>query len=138
MSLHNFCESTVKEQEELCKLMLELCTKAYQQGLQDFTAKEEEYQRGLIDAWECAKKIYHMTAKEVIAIFGGCSYWVNYSASEAIEKIEKYEQGQNINITALKAVCEDLSDARGSDFSGVIALENAIKVLEQMKGEQND
>lgn len=100
---------------------------------------DDAYNQGLNDAWECARKIYKMTAEEVIAVFGGVSYWVDYSASEAIAKIKEYEEDkQTVNITALKAVCEDLSDARGSDFSGVIALENAIKVLEQMKEKQND
>lgn len=102
----------------------------YKDGLED----------GRMEAWECAKKIYKMTAEEVIAIFGGCSLWVEYSASEAIAKIKEYEDKQtdDVNITALKAVCEELSDARGSDFSGVIALENAIKVLEQMKEKTNE
>ena len=56
----------------------------YKDGLED----------GRMEAWECAKKIYKMTAEEVITVFGGCSNWVDYSVDEAIAKIKEYEQKQ--------------------------------------------
>lgn len=56
----------------------------YKDGLED----------GRIEAWECAKKIYKMTAEEVITVFGGCSNWVDYSVDEAIAKIKEYEDKQ--------------------------------------------
>ena len=69
----------------------------YEQGCKDrdeiYIEDREDYNRGLNDAWECARKIYKMTASEIIAVFGGCSNWVDYSADEAIEMIEEYEEG---------------------------------------------
>jgi hypothetical protein len=151
MSYVEFCNITEKEQMEICKMICDYAEKAYNKGYNEgYTDAHKkhnsdlDYKDGLEDgrmeAWECAKKIYKMSAVDLGNIFGGISLWTEYSASEAIAKIKEYEDKQtdDVNITALKAVCEELSDARGSDFSGVIALENAIKVLEQMKGEQND
>ena len=54
----------------------------------------EAYECGLNGAWEYARKIYSLSAGEIINIFGGCSTWVNYSASEAIAKIKEYEEKQ--------------------------------------------
>ena len=71
----------------------------YEQGCKDRDeqirdAECDFYQRGLDDAWECAKKIYKMTASEIITVFGGCSNWVDYSAFEAIAKVKEYEDKQ--------------------------------------------
>ena len=70
--------------------------KIYQKGYEDGARCQDEvqYQKGLEDAWEAARKIYAMTANETIAVFGGCSKWVDYSAIEAIEKIREYEKKQ--------------------------------------------
>lgn len=71
----------------------------YEQGCIDrdeiYAEDKEDYNRGLNDAWECARKIYKMTASEIIAVFGGCSNWVDYSADEAIKMIEEYEEGDS-------------------------------------------
>lgn len=65
-------------------------------------AKKSAYQRGCEEAWECARKIYRMTAEEVIAVFGGCSLWVNYSANEAIRMIREYEKRNETRTTDIK------------------------------------
>ena len=84
---------------------------AYNDGYADAEKKHNsdlDYKNGLEDgrmeAWECAKKIYKMTAKEVIAIFGGCSLWVNYSADEAIQMIKEYEQKQTDEMSMKDAI----------------------------------
>lgn len=56
---------------------------------------QDGFHKGLEEAWECAKKIYRMSAEKVIAIFGSCSNWVNFTAEEAIEKIRAYESKLN-------------------------------------------
>jgi uncharacterized protein YuzE len=73
----------------------------YERGKEDTEKKHNsdlDYKDGLEDgrmeAWECAKKIYKMTAEEVITVFGGCSNWVDYSVDEAIAKIKEYEDKQ--------------------------------------------
>lgn len=49
--------------------------------------RQEEYQRGLADAWEAARKIQYTG--------GNLSWWIhNVSPSEAIEEIRAYEQAQ--------------------------------------------
>lgn len=49
--------------------------------------RKEAYEKGLIEAWECAKKIQDTG--------GNLNWWIhNTSASEAIEKIRQYEQEQ--------------------------------------------
>jgi hypothetical protein len=67
-------------------------------------AQEEAYQKGLSDAWECARKIGSNSMCSLKGMgfdFSQCvipdynpSWFVvkNYSASECIEKIRQYEQ----------------------------------------------
>ena len=78
---------------------------AYEQGRKDVETqfcsydacknRQEEYQRGLADAWEAAKKIAYMYSEERKKIFGENliqNIHDIYSASEAVEKIRQYEQ----------------------------------------------
>lgn len=124
----------------------------YKDGLED----------GRMEAWECAKKIYKMTASEIITVFGGCSNWVDYSVDEAIAKIKEYEEQQEqfavgdevysdafdnkgivTHITADKVACVCII-CNGSTMMkvGLCGLRKTgrhfpqiIEVLEQMKGE---
>ncbi|MBP5281069.1 MAG: hypothetical protein J6Z22_01070, partial [Lachnospiraceae bacterium] len=70
----------------------------YSQGLKDGCHKSdtEEYQQGLDDAWECAKKISLMSPDEIEKVFPGAAknnrYNLGYSGTEAIEKLKAYEQ----------------------------------------------
>lgn len=76
----------------MCHMMDDAYSKGYQRGFTDKDESDKAYQKGLNDAWECARKIYSLSAGAIINIFGGCSTWVNYSASEAITKIKEYEE----------------------------------------------
>ena len=81
---------------------------AYQKGFEagQHEATTLEYQQGLNDAWECAKRIVltktdvncpYFTLDELIKIFGYCTsqnVLCTYSASEAIEKVKAYEEQQ--------------------------------------------
>ena len=81
---------------------------AYQKGFEagQHEATTLEYQQGLDDAWECAKRIVliktnenspYFTVDELIEIFGYSSLQSvldTYSASEAIEKVKAYEKQQ--------------------------------------------
>lgn len=120
MGYSEFCYDNHGKQMEICKLIHDYAEQAYnkgydsgrethdkvrqddinmgyEQGYKDacklYCEDKEDYNRGLNDAWECAKKIYKMTASEIIAVFGGCSNWVDYSEDEAIAKIKAYEEG---------------------------------------------
>lgn len=101
---------------EGCSHVEQVRKEAYEQGRKDVETqfcsydacknRQEEYQRGLVDAWEAARKIGSnsmCSLKEMGFDFSRCvvadynpSWFVvkNYSASEAIEKIRQYEQTQ--------------------------------------------
>ena len=52
------------------------------------------YEKGLQDAWKCARKIYmDLSMDKCIEIFQGES-WFDYTASEVIAKIKEYEEKQ--------------------------------------------
>lgn len=59
--------------------------------------KKEAYQRGLNDAWECARKIASDNAGQNYSIFGQhftVEILSTHSASEALEEIRAHEQAQ--------------------------------------------
>ena len=60
------------------------------------TLNTDKYEKGLNDAWECARKIANMPYDEEEKVFGsgGWKFIINHTASEAIEKIRAYEQEQ--------------------------------------------
>lgn len=57
---------------------------------------QEAYNNGLNDAWECAKKIYGFSCKELSEVLPESKEipFCSYSASEAIAKIKEYEEQQ--------------------------------------------
>lgn len=67
----------------------------YKVGANDSDRLSSPYHKGLEEAWKCAKKIYNMSAEKIIAIFGSCSNWVDFTAEEAIKKIKEYEEKQS-------------------------------------------
>lgn len=85
--------------------------KVYRQGYEDKQEEEcncanqmqEIYEKGLNNAWECARKMAHMSPNERVNIFGisNNSYgnlldvFAELSASEAINKIKEYEKQNN-------------------------------------------
>jgi hypothetical protein len=62
--------------------------------------QDEAYQRGLDDAWECARKISLMPPDEIEKVFPGAAkynrYNLGYSGVEAIEKLKAYEEKQKV------------------------------------------
>lgn len=86
--------------------MTELFENGYDQGYEDgqkekpqaiYEMKVKEYNRGLNDAWEAAKKIALMdteTSENVTGYFGLFRIMDNLTASEAIAKIKEYEDKQ--------------------------------------------
>lgn len=72
---------------------------AYKKGLHDGESKCGyciEYQRGLNDAWEAARKISLMPPDEIEKVFPGAAkynrYNLGYSGVEAIERLKAYEE----------------------------------------------
>ena len=123
---------------------------AYQNGLSQGykdgyeTGRNEattlEYQRGLGDAWEAAKKICtnRMISDRVLAeIFGQCkdidTIMHENTAQEAINKLKAYEEQQKTN-AEIKVGDEVMSNNAISDHTGVVLAlspgENSAKVLE--------
>ncbi len=88
----------------------QITDEAYQRGLEEgkkatwglvADASSSEYQRGLEDAWEAARKIAlglndgGFSTHYLKEVFGSISFqyaFKNYSASEAIEKLKAYEE----------------------------------------------
>lgn len=70
----------------------------YEDGYNDGykAAQTEEYQRGLEDAWEAAKKLSIMTPEEAEKVFHGAEKYnrfnLGYSGAEAIKKLQDYMQ----------------------------------------------
>ena len=75
---------------------------AYQRGFDDaHRISEEEYHRGLEDAWEAAKKLFSsMADSDIEKAFpiewnnGGFNALMNLQPQEAIEKLKAYEEKQ--------------------------------------------
>ena len=96
-SVENLTHYTEPDLEQVRK-------EAYDKGFDaGRTLNTGKYEKGLNDAWECARKIFLPVAQEglpvstLIQIFGSkpTEYILKkYSASEAMEKIRQYEQEQ--------------------------------------------
>ena len=125
---------------------------AYQKGRKDVETqfcsydacknRQEEYQRGLTDAWEAARKIClndsdgGLTVTEIANIFDVSYYrdaMKKYSASEAIEKIWQYEQEKDrqarieYNFDEIKDVLETTAKECN------VSLDEIAEVLAKMK-----
>lgn len=100
----------VKTPYDLDAIRKEAYAEGYKEGMQlsiDDAKLKKEYQRGINDAWEAARKIacdrphggFRIDTKQ--HIFGASDYayiLANYNASEAIEGIKAYEQEQQIQV----------------------------------------
>ena len=105
---------------------------AYQKGFEagQHEATTLEYQQGLDDAWDCAKRIVltktdancpYFTVAELEKIFGcssSQSVFDTHSASEAIEKVKAYEGQQKPD----KIVVGDEVKDRTDDFGVVTGI----------------
>lgn len=112
---------------------------AYHKGFEvgSHEATTLEYQQGLNDAWECAKKISLMSPDEIEKVFPGAAkynrYNLGYSGVEAIEKLKAYEEQKKAD-AEIKVGDEVMSNNAISDHTGVVLAlspgENSAKVLE--------
>lgn len=108
---------------------------------------KENYQKGLDDAWECARKINctlndgGIKYNELYDIFGMINQHIimhQFSASEALEKIKSYEEEQNKvrvgdeveSYLSRKYIIYKLSDdgktAYGLDLTGYPVIQNVF------------
>lgn len=87
----------VREMKKMCgNINMKLTNIVTQRG-QDWKKKlEAEYQRGLNDAWECARKIVEMADPPYWGVFNEYKndLFGKISASEAIAKLKSYEEKQ--------------------------------------------
>lgn len=159
-------KETISQTEGLCKEVATCVRSAYDRGYKQgekdgyrdgqnieqsnaITTKEEvakmEYERGLNDAWECARKIVVPIAD------GGLSYeglfqmfehrstaeiLREFSASEVIAKIKKYEEKQK-QVTRQTIIKSQLLDIINGQKNPV-TVDEIVEVLEQMKEIKND
>ena len=106
------------------KDIMEQVDEAYQRGLEEGkkafdlldAERDSEYQRGLDDAWECAKKLFStMAESDIEKAFpiewnsGGFKALMNLQPHEAIERLKSYEdykikRGDIVNV---KGSCDD-------------------------------
>lgn len=108
------------------KDIMEQVDEAYQKGLEDGkkafdlldAERDSEYQRGLDDAWECAKKLFStMSDTEIEKVFpteweNGFYGLMQMKPQYAIEKLKAYEQKQSDkikrgDIVNVKGCCKD-------------------------------
>ena len=74
----------------LDKALEEAYQKGYEAGQHEATTLE--YQQGLDDAWEAARKITNMQHKDRIECFGFVRVYSDLTASEVLAKLKAYEE----------------------------------------------
>ena len=100
----------------------QLLDEAYQRGYKDcetrycsFDAcpnRQAEYQRGLDDAWECARELYlNGVCKDLFGEYFH-TFIKNHTAQEAIAKLKAYEEKQNDKIEVGDEVAFHHDDGR--------------------------
>ena len=138
MPLIQLLSLTSYTEPDLDAIRKEAYDEGYKEGMQlsiDDAKLKEEYQRGLNDAWECARKIGSnsmCSLKEMGFDFGQCgvndynpSWFVvkNYSVLECIEKIKQYEPEET-----------ELKDAINTIMAeGGYTIESIYNVIEGMR-----
>ena len=104
--------------EDVENTLDELYSIAYEKGCSDMLNPDLValwYNQGLIDAWECAKKMVNMSIDDRCTIFNDDLIYLKdtfekYSASEAIQKIKEYKetkekQSNSKHCSILKDIC---------------------------------
>lgn len=95
-----FFERHKEEQREIFRSIHAFAEQAYIEGRneglrQGHFENSNEYDKGLEDAWECARKINNMTMEECEEVFGEYRYFAtvveNFTATEALAKLEGYK-----------------------------------------------
>lgn len=158
-------KETISQTEGLCKEVTTCVRNAYDRGYKQgekdgyeygyrdgqnieqsnaAITKEEvakmEYERGLNDAWECARKFVlsktcgGLELYEIEKIFDTGNYLEiikDFSASECIAKIKEYEEKQK-QVTRQTIIKSQLLDIINGQKNPVTA-DEIVEVLEQMK-----
>lgn len=78
------------------KVKEEIREEAYQKGLEDAKkGRENDYENGLIEAWDAARKISLMSPEEAEQVFPGAKKYnrfnLGYSGVEVISRLTEYE-----------------------------------------------
>ena len=79
-------------------------------GVMNVQIDEVSYQRGLNDAWECARKLWSMSPSERAEIFHDKNCMLEHTASKAIQMIKEYEEKketQKIKVGDIVTINED-------------------------------
>ena len=102
----------------------------YENGFEN--GYENGFANGMIVAWDAARKIGNMPYNEEEKVFGsgGWTFIEKHTASEAIEKIQKYEQEKEKQ-DGLRQNIQAIVDQHG------YSLDEIATVLEKMRGEQD-
>lgn len=98
--------------EEIINALANVCKRARKEGYEEADSNQREnavyeYERGLNEAWECAKKLRHMDYSTLYEVFKGDDVVIHniqvkgleavfekYSASEVITKIKEHEESK--------------------------------------------
>ena len=121
--------------EEIINALADVCKRARKEGYEEADSNQREnavyeYERGLNDAWECARKIGKvnwLTLKQIgfeIKDKEKNPSWdvvMEYSASEAITKIKDYEEKQKQTDDKIKV--GDEVDVPQLDCKGIVIAE---------------
>lgn len=107
--------------EGMIKQMDECLHHAYDRGYKQGAEKDtafEGYKQGLLEAWECAKKILNMDEPTIDDVFGEKvmlykQIFEKYSASEVIYKIKKYEAEKEKRCSEIQVGDEVYFDDKG-------------------------
>lgn len=80
-----------------------------------FTSPEEAYQKGLDDAWECARKIMRMGStkqEEIFCVHGDLEILERLHPSTAISKIKAYEEKKKAGEEEIK-IGDEVKNKKG-------------------------
>lgn len=125
--MKDFCEINDLVESVECR-MQDAYEQGYETGHKDGEARgidkmnnlsKEAYAKGLEDAWECARQINGMYYQKLNEVFTDSTHdniFIDYSASEAMQKIKEYEQQKHdapeINVGNIK-VGDEIVDDQG-------------------------
>ena len=113
--------------QEIRNKMNELIHSAYVMGYEDGTNSNLTYERGLNDAWECARKIdndydleqYLIDSIESKSYIERCDLFNQLSPQECMTKIKEYEEKQTVQtrksvMTLDEAIkhCEEVAESK--------------------------
>jgi len=81
--------------------LVDVCKRARKEGYESGRNSKYDYTKGLNDAWECVRKLNsEISGESIKSIFGVpyCEVFKKFTASEAIAKVEEYEEKQEKSV----------------------------------------